>query len=98
MKRKYTSQYKENAIALSEEKGTSAAAARELGICSSVIRRWKKEKKEYAHNSFPGHGKAKMTDEQREISELKRALKDAELEAEILKKAISISSHHLAHH
>ena len=29
MKRKYSKQYKENAIALSEEKGPSVAAARE---------------------------------------------------------------------
>ena len=92
MKRKYSKQFKENALKLSEEKGNMAAAARELGICSSVIRRWKQEKREYANNSFPGHGVPKLTDDQREIQRLKKALKESELEAEILKKAISIFS------
>ena len=40
------------------------------------------------HNSFLGHGKAKLTDEQREITRLKKDLRDAKMEAEILKKAI----------
>ena len=91
-RRKYTAQYKEKAIALSEEKGNVAAAARELGIRSPMIHRWKKEKEQYAHNSFPGYGKPKMTDQEREIDRLEKALKDAHLETEILKKAISIFS------
>ena len=40
------------------------------------------------HNSFLGHGKAKLTDEQREIARLKKELSDAKMETEILKKAI----------
>ena len=91
-RRKYTVQYKEKAIALSEEKGNVAAAARELGIGSPMIHRWKKEKEQYSHNSFPGYGKPKMTDQEREIDRLEKALKDAQLETEILKKAISIFS------
>ena len=91
-RRKYTTPYKEKAIALSEEKNNVAAAARELGIGAPMIHRWKKEKKEYAHNSFPGHGSAKMTDQERKIARLEKALKDAQLETEILKKAISIFS------
>ena len=43
-RRKYTVQYKEKAIALSEEKGNVAAALRELGIGSPMIHLWKKEK------------------------------------------------------
>jgi len=33
-----------------------------------------KEQEEYSHNSFPGHGKAKFTDEGREIARLKKDL------------------------
>jgi len=91
-RRKYTAQYKEKAIALSEEKGNVAAAARELGIGPPMIHRWKKEKEQYSHNSFPCYGNPKMTDQEREIDRLEKALKDAHLETEILKKAVSIFS------
>ena len=91
-RKKYSPQYKEKAIALSEEKNNVASAARELGIGPPMIHRWKKEKEQYLHNSFPGHGKTKMTDQEREIDRLEKALKDSRLETEILKKAISIFS------
>tara|TARA_R110001599_G_scaffold56053_1_gene155150 strand:- start:1280 stop:1588 length:309 start_codon:yes stop_codon:yes gene_type:complete len=91
-RRKFTSSFKLNAIKLGEEKGNVAQAARELGVKASLLHRWKREQQEYSHNSFPGHGKVKMTDEQREIAELRKALREAEMETEILKKAISIFS------
>jgi transposase len=53
-----------------------------------LIRRWKKEQEEFQHSSFPGNGKVKLTDEQREIARLKKELRNAKMEAEILKKAI----------
>ena len=89
-RRKFTTSFKLNAIKLGEEKENVAQAARELGVKASLIHRWKREQQEFSHNSFPGHGKAKMTDEQREIAELKKALREAKMETEILKKAISI--------
>ena len=91
-RRKFTASFKLNAIKLSEEKKNVAQAARELGIKAPMIHRWKKEQEEYSHNSFPGHGKAKLTDEGREIARLKKDLRDAKMETEILKKAISIFS------
>ena len=57
-----------------------------------MLSRWRKESATFGKNSFPGKGKPKLTDEQREIAELKKALKDAQLERDILKKAISIFS------
>lgn len=91
-KRSYTAVYKRNAVKLSEEKQNVAKAARELGIGAQLIHRWKKEQEEFKHNSFPGHGKAKLTDEQREIARLRKELRDAKMEAEILKKVIGIFS------
>jgi transposase len=41
---------------------------------------------------FSGNGKAKANSEQERIAELERKLKDAELERDILKKAIGIFS------
>ena len=64
----------------------------ELDILYSVLHRWRKEFNTYGKNSFPGRGKAKLTDEQKEIVELKKQLKDISLENEILKKAMSIFS------
>ena len=57
-----------------------------------MIHRWKKEQDEFKHNSFPGHSKANLTDEGREIPRLNKELRDAKMEAEILKKAIGIFS------
>lgn len=91
-RRKFTSSFKLNAIKLGEEKGNIAQAARELGIKATLLHRWKREQQQFTHNSFPGHGKVKQTDEQREIAELKKALRESKLETEILKKAISIFS------
>jgi transposase len=75
-------------VKLSEEQGSVAKAVRELGIGAQLIHRWKKEQEEFKHNSFPGHGKAKFTDDGREIARLKKELHYAKMEAEILKKAI----------
>ena len=91
-RKKYTASFKLNAIKLSQEKHNVAQAARELGIKAPMIHRWKKEQEEYSHNSFPGHGKAKLTDSEREIVKLKKDLREAKMETEILKKAISIFS------
>ena len=46
-KRSYTAVFKRNAVKLSEEKDNVAKAARELGIGSQLIHRWKKEQDEY---------------------------------------------------
>ncbi len=91
-KRNYTVSFKRNAVKLSEEKGNVSQTAKELGIAVSVLHRWRRELEEYAHNSFPGHGKPKLTDEQREITRLKKELRDAKMDAEILKKAVGIFS------
>ncbi len=58
----------------------------ELGLNPSVLGRWCREAREFGANSFPGKGNPKLTDEQREIAELKKRSKDAELERDILKR------------
>jgi transposase len=42
--------------------------------------------------SFPGQGNKILTEEQKEIARLKKELRDATLERDILKKAVSIFS------
>ena len=91
-RRTFDPSFKKKAVELSKVRGNIKQVAEELGIEAHLIYRWKKEFDEYDRNSFPGRGKPKMTDEQKEISRLKAELKDAQLERDILKKAISIFS------
>jgi transposase len=79
-------------VELSYARGRVVEICRELDIPTSVLSRWRRESDAYDRNSFPGRGNPKLTDEQREISELKKRLRDAELERDILKKAIAILS------
>ena len=46
----------------------------------------------YEEASFPGNGNKIMSAEEQEIARLKKQLKEAELEKEILKKALGIFS------
>ncbi|KKL97794.1 hypothetical protein LCGC14_1830880 [marine sediment metagenome] len=91
-KRNYTVEFKQKAVELSYARGSVAEICRELNIPTSVLSRWRRESKDYGQNSFPGKGNPKLTDEQKEITELKKKLRDAELERDILKKAIAIFS------
>lgn len=63
---------------------------RELGVQASMLYKWRKEYQQFGVGSFPGNGKLKLTTEQEKIHELEKKLKDAELERDILKKAIGI--------
>ena len=91
-KKNYSASFKEKAVKLSHARGSVKEISEELDIPYSVLSRWRKESATFGKNSFPGKGKPKQTDEQREIAELKKQLKDAKLERDILKKAISIFS------
>ena len=61
-------------------------------IHPNTISRWRREFSQFEDNAFPGHGKKKLTDEQREIERLKTALREEKLANEILKKAMGIIS------
>lgn len=64
---------------------------KEYGVHPASIRGWKRT---YLSNreSFTGSGTPSLTPEQKEIRALKKQLKDAEMERDILKKAVSIFS------
>ena len=89
-KREYTAEFKQKAVELSYARGNAVEVCRELGLNPSVLGRWRREAKKYGENSFPGKGNPKLTDEQREIAELMKKLRDVEIERDILKKAIAI--------
>lgn len=64
----------------------------ELGIPGDMVRRWSREHEANGDASFAGNGKQILSNEQRKIVQLRKALKDAQMERDILKKAVSIFS------
>jgi transposase len=81
----YTREFKEQAVQLSYNNVKPVAqTASDLGLPPNMLHRWRREAKQTGR-VFPGHGKAR--DE--EMAELKRRLKQAEMERDILKKAVS---------
>jgi len=89
----YTKAFKQKAVELSYSNGSIKQTCKDLDISISSLSRWRHELNQYGNkNSFPRKGNLKLTDQEREILELKRKLKDSELENEILKKAVSIFS------
>lgn len=91
-RKKYDGAFKERAVQLSKERKNLSELARELGIYPAQLYKWRKEEEEFGAGSFPGNGNLKQTPEQERISTLEKRLKDAELERDILKKAIGIFS------
>ncbi len=90
--RNYSPSFKQKAVALSYARGNTKQVCEELDIPYSVLHRWRKESTIYGKNSFPGRGKVKLTDDQKELAQLKKQLKNISEENEILKKVVSIFS------
>ena len=86
VKKNYSVEFKKKAVELIFARGSVTQICKELDIPISVLSRWRRESDQYGKNSFPGRGKPKLTDEQREITELKKKLRNSELENQILKK------------
>jgi transposase-like protein len=93
IRRNYDSEFKRNAVMLTEEPGrTVPEVAESLGVRPDLIYRWRRELKNQDNLAFPGKGNQPLTDEQRRIKELEKKLSDAEMERDILKKALAIFS------
>jgi len=91
-RQKYDREFKQKAVELSFARGNAREIAEELGIRPELLYRWRREYQKYENNSFPGKGKPKMTALEREVSWLKKELRDAKMERDILKKEVSIFS------
>lgn len=91
-RRRYEKSFKEMAVELVLSGQEVKAVASDLGISRDLLNRWKREYMEYKGGRFPGHGKAALSPEQAEIARLKKELKEAQLERDILKKAVRIFS------
>ena len=85
-RKKYSKEFKLDAISLVLEQGYSRAeAAKSLGINANMLSRWIKEHQRDEGQAFRGNGK--LTPEQEEIRRLKEENRRLKMEKEILKKA-----------
>jgi transposase len=91
-RRRFDREYKQMVIELANAREDISALAVELDLRPELIYRWRREALANLGASFPGQGNKTMTEEQKEISRLKKELRDAQLERDILKKAVSIFS------
>ncbi len=83
----YPKDFKLEAVRLVLEKGMSGAqVARDLGVGSELIYRWKREFQNDPAFSFPGHGKVAGDDA--EMRRLQKRVKELEEERDILKKTL----------
>ena len=92
-RRTYNSDFKRDAITLSNESGKTITDVEiSLGIPSGTIGRWKRQLQSQGNIAFPGRGIEALTPDQRRIRELEKELRDAQMERDILKKATAIFS------
>jgi transposase len=94
-RRKFTAEFKLEAVRLAESGRPASAVARELQISDNLLRRWRREFSAAARSvastgttmrdAFPGSGK--LTSQDEEIRQLRRRVAQLEEEREILKKA-----------
>ena len=85
-RRKFSREFKLEAVRLVRERGVSAAqAARDLDLHENVLRKWVREFAADPREVFPGHGQVKA--EQLEIDRLRREVAKLKAERDILKKA-----------
>lgn len=87
-KRVFPEEFKREAVRLAAERGNVEETARELGIHSTLLHRWKKRLASVpVHEvAFPGHGNPKDPD----MARLERENVRLREENEILKKAVGI--------
>lgn len=91
-RRSYDKEFKLMAVNLCLTGKPTKEVADELGVRRELIARWKREYTQLKEGSFSGNGIPNLTEEQKEISKLKKELREAQLERDILKKAVSIFS------
>jgi len=85
-RKKYTKEFKLDAISLVRDQNLNIAeASRNLGVSAQMLGRWIKEEESEDGQAFRGNGN--LTPDQEEIRKLKAQVKRLEMEREILKKA-----------
>ncbi len=86
VKRNYSNEFKQEAVRLSYQRDNIKELAIELGIDVARIYKWRTSSKVNTTDT------TSVKKDNEEIKRLKKALKDSQLELEILKKAVHIFS------
>jgi transposase-like protein len=85
-RRKFTREFKLEAVRLIKERGVSyTRASEDLGVHPTQLREWVKKFADDPQHAFPGLGQ--MKPEQQEIARLRREVAKLKAERDILKKA-----------
>jgi transposase len=85
-RRKFSREFKFEAVRLVKERGVSVAqAARDLEVHENVLRKWVREAVVDPQHAFPGQGV--MKPEQAELERLKKENAKLRMERDLLKKA-----------
>lgn len=93
IRKNYSKEQKLEIVKLSlEENQTVTSLAERFDVSANTIYNWRSKYLKDREEAFPGKGNKLLNAEQREIERLKKELREAELERDILKKAVSIFS------
>ena len=88
-RRTYTREFKIEAAKLSYNSDKPVEEiAENLGVSQSSLNRWRREYRVDPDQAFPGNGQ--MKEREAEVTRLKKELREARMENEILKKAVAI--------
>uniref|UniRef100_UPI00403F5697 IS3 family transposase n=1 Tax=Deinococcus sp. VB142 TaxID=3112952 RepID=UPI00403F5697 len=83
----YTAEFKRQAIDLAAREDVGPIrAARDLGISTSVLYRWRLQAQKAGQAAFPGQGRSTLTPQEQEIQRLRKEVEILRQEREILKK------------
>jgi len=85
-RRMFDESFRKMAVALSHAKGSVKEVADELGIRDTLLSKWRQRE------SGSSQGAATQSEDQKLIRKLQKELKDAQMERDILKKAVGIFS------
>lgn len=87
-RRKYTKEFKLEAVRQVVEKGRAVShVAESLGINESMLHQWKRQLLKEGEVAFPGNGKRSENELEAEVRQLRKELAEAKKDQEILKKA-----------
>ena len=83
-RRRYDAEFKKNILKMIEDGRSVTSLSQSFGVSEGLLYRWKSDQKK--------RKKADEGNEKDEVKQLRKRLKEVELERDILKKALSIFS------
>jgi transposase len=84
-RRRYSREFKLEAVKQVQRGEKAAMVARDLGISAEMLRRWRRDVEAGGDGAFPGHGRPKPENE--ELVALRREVKRLREDRDFLKKA-----------